>query len=904
MSMPIDSSERWDHEARLDAVVTEFLDAVGDGLVPDRQSLLATHPDLAPELEEFFDAQDRVAFLTAPLRAVARAATLPHIGARPPLDVDDAIGWTPDPRLTDVLESRGYELLDENACGRKGVVYKARHRRLNRFVAVKTIGVGRQVTPNDVQRFRIEAETLGRLKHPNIVPVYEVAERDGRLFLFMPYMEGGSLAEKLAAYCDDPRAAVRLVATIAGAVHDVHRHAILHRDLKPSNILLDCAGEPHVSDFGLAKRLDADSGLTVSGEIVGTPSFMAPEQVEGRRAAPTTSTDVYGLGAILYSLLTGRPPFRGETPLDTIAMVRSTAPVRPRMHNPRVDRDLETICLKCLEKEPTARYGSAKALVDDLERWLRGEPIAARPVGTVVKGWRWARRNKAIAGLLGLVVVLLIAGFVGLAASYATISRTNAELKSERDQARRAFDETYTLVADGLLEDIPGKEGIRLDYLNKALDYYEREAAQGNASDAPTRTAWANAYFRVGRIYKLLSRSDRAEVAYNRAVALLEGLVREFPSVPDDRVLLALTLKELGVLNWAKTRRPEAERLYHRALDALGNRAEDRDRADFRDVTAKVQHNLGILYQENKDFPAAASAYSQAIEAHRKLTAEFPGPLYRHAVALDICAMAGFLGDPVQTHPKEAEEAFREAIEIEQGLAAEFAGVSEYQTRAADLLQNLADFLTRQGRHDEAEAALRPAHKLRQALVSRFPDVPDYKARLGGVLSTRAAALCERGRFPAACELLAQARVQIQFALKAVPGHTMYLDWLRGCDLVQAEALLLAGDPTGATKAAEAAICVLPDDPASFLEVARVWARCLARIEQQTRLSGAERQALAKTLGPRAVESLNEWLTRRYRQGVEAAQAEIRAIQVEKEFDVIRQRADYKAMIRELGVTP
>ena len=190
-----------------------------------------------------------------------------------------------DPRLAAVLEARGYELLDKGVPGGAGVVYKARQRRLNRLVAVKTIGVGRQVSPTDLQRFRNEAETLGGLSHPHIVPVYEVAESDGRLFLFMPYLEGGSLADAAASYRDDPRAAARLLATVAGAVHHAHRHGILHRDLKPSNILLDRDGQPHVSDFGLARRLDVDSDLTVSGAIVGTPSFMAPEQAQGHGAA-------------------------------------------------------------------------------------------------------------------------------------------------------------------------------------------------------------------------------------------------------------------------------------------------------------------------------------------------------------------------------------------------------------------------------------------------------------------------------------------------------------------------------------------------------------------------------------------------------------------------------------------
>jgi serine/threonine-protein kinase len=294
--MPDEGSECWGDESRLHEAVTTYLDAVGDGLVPDRQALLAEYADVAAELEEFFLAQDRVAGLTAPLRAVARAATLPLVGVVASPGIEGETGVAPDLRLAAVLEARDYELVGDGAGvrGGAGVVYKARQRRLNRLVAVKTIGAGRQVSPQDLQRFRNEAETLGALSHPQIVPVYEVAESDGRLFLFMPYLEGGSLADRIDSYRDDPRAAARLVMTVAGAVDHAHRHGILHRDLKPSNILLDRAGQPHVSDFGLARRLDVESDLTVSGAIVGTPSFMAPEQAQGqgRRGAPTISTDV------------------------------------------------------------------------------------------------------------------------------------------------------------------------------------------------------------------------------------------------------------------------------------------------------------------------------------------------------------------------------------------------------------------------------------------------------------------------------------------------------------------------------------------------------------------------------------------------------------------------------------
>ena len=294
-----------------------------------------------------------------------------------------------------------------------GIVYKARQLSLNRPVALKMIKAARFASDDEVRRFRNEAEAVARLDHPHIVPIFEVGQFEDQHYFSMKLIAGESLDKRLKDYIADPRRAARLVAATAGAIHHAHQRGILHRDLKPANILVDAEGQPHVTDFGLAKRVEGDSELTRSGAILGTPAYMARSRRRARRAV-TTATDVYGLGAILYALLTGRPPFGRTTVLETLEQVRERPPEPPRKLNPRVPRDLEVICLKCLEKDPRRRYASADALAEDLKRWLAGEPIAARPVGNR-RGLVWCRRNP-VAGRGGWTARALVAVAVAVAA--------------------------------------------------------------------------------------------------------------------------------------------------------------------------------------------------------------------------------------------------------------------------------------------------------------------------------------------------------------------------------------------------------------------------------------------------------------------------------------------------------
>src|SRR5436305_12323602 len=315
-------------------------------------------------------------------------------GLGPPGEDDESLGSSPVAMPTDFDD---YELLKEIGRGGQGVVYRARQKSLNRTVALKVIGVGHWATEAHLRRFRLEAEAAASLNHPLIVPIHEIRERNGCCYFSMNLVEGGQLDEAVKRQVISIRRAVELIAKLARTVHYAHENGILHRDIKPGNVLLDKEGEPHLTDFGLARLVESEGTVTRTTDVLGTPSYMAPEQAIGNNAELTAAADIYGLGAVFYQLLTGTPPFVGRSTYETVRLVLETDPKQPRLMNTKVDRDLSTICLKCLEKDPQRRYASALALAQDLERWLRHEPIQARRSGFVARGTKWLRRNPTTA---------------------------------------------------------------------------------------------------------------------------------------------------------------------------------------------------------------------------------------------------------------------------------------------------------------------------------------------------------------------------------------------------------------------------------------------------------------------------------------------------------------------------
>jgi tetratricopeptide (TPR) repeat protein/tRNA A-37 threonylcarbamoyl transferase component Bud32 len=343
----------------------------------------------------------------------------------------------------------GYEILEVLGRGGMGVVYKARQVKLNRLVALKMVLAGAHAGPPQLTRFATEAEAVARLQHPNIVQIYEVGEHDGLPYLSLEYIDGISLSQKIAGNPQPPREAAELVEQLARAMAIAHERGIIHRDLKPANVMLTKDGMPKISDFGLAKRLEDDSALTRAGTLMGTPSYMSPEQARGDLNQIGPLADLYSLGAVLYELLTGRPPFAGPTMLETLSQVRNQEPVPPTRLQPKCPRDLETIALKCLQKEPAKRYHNCEALADDLRRYLDHVPINARPASATERAWRWCRRNPRVAALTALVGVLLLVVITSLAFMIARQGREREAVVQTRKVATERLEQASAAIADG-----------------------------------------------------------------------------------------------------------------------------------------------------------------------------------------------------------------------------------------------------------------------------------------------------------------------------------------------------------------------------------------------------------------------------------------------------------------------
>ncbi|HEY7327387.1 MAG TPA: serine/threonine-protein kinase [Gemmataceae bacterium] len=741
-------SEASEREQRLDNLATAYLKAQEAGQAPDRQALLDSNRDLASELREFFADQDRLERLAAPLRPLADLSG-PDVSSTP---LPMRTGAETAPQLPSPPRSFGdYTVLAAVGQGGMGVVWKARQKRPDRLVALKMFRAGDLASPTDVQRFRNEAEVIAQLDHPHILPVYEVGERDGVHYFSMKLVGGGSLADHLDSFRADPRAAARLLGTIARAVHYAHQRGILHRDLKPSNILLDAQGEPHVSDFGLAKRVETDSSLTQSGTLVGTPSYMAPEQTRSQKGAVTTATDVYGLGAVLYALLTGRPPFQGETVMDTLEQVREREPEKPSRLDSRVDRNLDTVCLKCLSKDPDRRYASAADLGEDLERWLAGKPVKARRAGRGERAWKWVRRNPALASLLAVVALSAATGVAGLVwhneRLRAEAEKTAQQRDAARDEQQRAaqvVDDMYTRVAEEWLGPRPRLQPLQREFLEKALEYYEH-AAEVWSDDPGLRRKIPGLYRRVGTIQTALGRHDRAEESLRRAVVGFENFAAENPNDSIVRNGLLGSLTDLGHALLATRRLPEAMQVYRRTIElAMKLVADFPDQPELTDRPFLARSNLALALTRAGRSEEAESLYREALTGLDRLPQNIRNrPDVRYLLANtqnglgSVYHLAGRFAD--------AEPHYRQAATEFERLAHEFPANRVYHERWASALSNLGTALNNLNRAKDARPALIQAESIMDRFATDFPDLPDIPSQLSGIQINLASVLGKLG---------------------------------------------------------------------------------------------------------------------------------------------------------------
>ena len=473
-----------------------------------------------------------------------------------------------------------YELLEEVGRGGQGVVFRARQKSLNRTVALKVISLGQWASEAHLKRFRREAEAAASLDHPSIVPIYEVGERDGSCYFSMKFVEGGQLDEVVRRKPMSIRQAAELIAKVARTVHYAHEHGIVHRDIKPGNILVDVKGEPHLTDFGLARLVETESAMTRTMEVLGTPSYMAPEQAGGNNPAGaglTTATDVYGLGAVLYQLLTGHPPFAGGTTYETIKLLLDTEPRQPRLWNRKIGRDLSAICLKCLEKDPKRRYSSARALAEDLEHWLKHEPIHAKRSGFFTHARKWVRRNPTSA--------LLVTSLIALAAAIGwnvwkseLISRPTTKGIAVLPFENLSHDPDYAYFADGIQEEILTRLASIADLKVISRTSTQRyESKPRNLPDIAKQLGVANilegsvqktaGQVRVNvQLVNAQTNSQLWAETYDRKVTDIFSVESDVAKAVADQLQAELTGREEQALAVKSTTNPEAYDAYLRGL--------------------------------------------------------------------------------------------------------------------------------------------------------------------------------------------------------------------------------------------------------------------------------------------------------------------------------------------------
>ena len=770
----------------------------GTGATSSGQSLEGTEPD--PEMTRAQgDPPD-----PSTVRDPARAANDLTASAADPARTAD--GNAPPRDLTRGVLVRyfgDYVFKKELGGGGMGVVYQARQVSLNRPVALKMIRAGVLADEAELRRFQNEAEAVALLDHPGIVPVYEVGEHECQKYFSMKLVEGGNLAEQLVVFKDNPRAVAKLLAESAEAVHHAHMRGILHRDLKPANILVDTEGHPHVTDFGLAKRVEADVEMTASGAILGTPAYMSPEQAVGHRGTITTATDVYGLGAILYALLAGKAPFGGESLIETLEAVRSRPPEPPSRLNAKVPRDLETICLKCLEKDPRRRYSSAQALFDDLRAWLDSRPISARRVGMAERAWLWCKRRPAVAALAAAV---LLATVGGTAAVIAVQARANTELRAANLREKQRFGlamDAIKLFHGEVSEDVLMKEkqfeGLRTKLLKGAADFYGRlEDLLKGQTDRESRAALGKAYFELGELTSKIGDQTAALAVHRKALVVHEALASEPGIDPEIKLEVARGLTAAGWLRRSTGDVAGALESFEQArklAEELGTVAGLAEQA--QGMLGTVYSMIGNVLSETGDSAGARTAYENALTIRQKLVDGNPSDvnLQRNLAAAhnSIGLLKSRTGDP-----SGALLAYREALPIQQKLADANPDVAEFQQDLSWSHMSIGIVLSETGDPLGAREAYDKALAIRRRLVDGNPTVTVFQDELANGYSNLGSLLSRTGDSDGARAAFGMSIAIRQKLSDANPGVIQFRQELAKSLNYLGNLLSATGDLTGA----------------------------------------------------------------------------------------------------------
>jgi tetratricopeptide (TPR) repeat protein len=784
---------------------------------------------------------------------------------------------------------------------------------------------------------------VARLQHPNIVQIYEVGEVDHLPYCALELVDGGNLAARINGTPQPPRQAAALAATLAEAVQAAHAQGVVHRDLKPGNVLLTRAGTPKIADFGLAKRLNGDSTLTPTGQVLGTPSYMAPELAEGKRDVGPAA-DVYALGAVLYELLTGRPPFKAETPMDTLLQVIAAEPVPPSRLQPKVPRDLDTVCLKALEKDPRRRYARAQDLADDLWRVLKGEPIRARPVPAWERALKWARRRPAAAALL-VVSGLAVLGLLLLSLGY------DARLQAQRDEAdrqrlralqekeqvellrrqaeanfelaRRAVNDYAETLSDDEHEPV---ETLRRDLQQSALAFYE-EFVKQRGDDPALRAAQGMAYLRLARISgETGAKEARALPLYQQALDTFERLTHDDPANAGYRQDLALVryyqgraFRDLGQLPQAEASLTQARALQQALVE------QDPNSRPYRHRLADIWMALGQVYADREgESGRAEAAYQKALGIMDELTRQQPATPAEEDTVGDIYSSLGRLYQ-IEGKRERAREAYEKALAIEQKLVHDHPGTVNYRSDLASSYYGLGTILDAEGRRREASENQEKAREIRERLVEEHGGVTALVVDLGksyralgdqsttpraqvdwfsraiktlqGVLQKEPRESEARGQLRAAYEGRARARNRLGRYAEALA------DWDKAEELGGGERRLvrLGRADTLArlgryAQAVEEAAALDKDDLSAGQEVdlARVYALCSRAAGADSHVPSAQRDRLAEQYAARAVALLAQAQAGGRFQTPEAREE----LGQDPDFAPLRARPDFQELLR------